>query len=299
MSLTFRQLEIFITVARLENITKAAEKLGLTQAAVSMAINEIEKLLNDNLFDRVGRRVVLNEYGRMILPKAIELMGRIRDFESYLYSDKDIKGHLVIGATRTIGTFIVPGLINQFIKQYNNVKFKLVVANTKTICELIDQYELDIGFIEGICTSESAEKFFWMKDLMYIFSSNNNPLASQEDVTPEDCEKSEWVLREKGSGTREIFENAVSNKFKILNVMAEIGSIGAIKALIENSNFLSCLSFEAIKNEVKEGKFKILNVPWLNIERDLNILFHKDKQKTNLLRNFTDFMVNAQTNDLI
>jgi DNA-binding transcriptional LysR family regulator len=297
--LTLRQLEIFITVARLENITKAAEKLGLTQAAVSMAINEIEKLLNDNLFDRVGRRVVLNEYGRVILPKAIELMGRFRDFESYLYSDNDIKGHLVIGATRTIGTFIVPGLINQFIKQYNNVKFKLVVANTKTICELIDQYELDIAFIEGICTAESVDKFFWMKDLMYIFSSNNNHLASQDVVTPEDCENSEWVLREKDSGTREIFENAVSNKLKRLNVIAEIGSIGAIKALMVNSNFLSCLSFEAIKNEVKEGKFKILNIPWLNIERDFNILFHKDKQKTNLLKNFTDFMINAQANDLI
>jgi len=90
-----------------------------------------------------------------------------------------------------------------------------------------------------------------------------------------------------------------SNKLKRLNVIAEIGSIGAIKALMVNSNFLSCLSFEAIKNEVKEGKFKILNIPWLNIERDFNILFHKDKQKTNLLKNFTDFMINAQANDLI
>jgi DNA-binding transcriptional LysR family regulator len=294
--LTFRQLEIFITVARLENITKAAEKLGLTQAAVSMAINEIEKLLDDNLFDRVGRTIVLNEYGRVILPKAVELMSRVRDFEGYLNNKSEVKGNLIIGATRTIGTFILPEFINQFAQKYTNVKFKLVIANTKTICELIDQYELDIAFIEGLCDFESADKILWMKDIMYIFSSCNNPLANQDIVSPEDCEKAMWILREKGSGTREIFENAISDKTKVLNVVAEIGGIGAIKALVLNSNFLSCLSFEAIKREVKEGKFKLLNTPWLNIERDLNILIHKEKHKTNLLKIFIDYMLSISVN---
>jgi DNA-binding transcriptional LysR family regulator len=298
MLLTFRQLEIFITVGSLENITKAAEKLKLTQAAVSMAINEIEKLLHNKLFDRVGRRIILNEYGRVLLPKAIELIGKVRDFESYLNSEKDIRGQIIIGATRTIGTFIIPRYINQFIKQYNEVKFNLIVANTKAICELVDQYELDIAFIEGLNSSKASDKTFWRKDVMYLFTSSTNPLASKDIVTPEDCEKAKWVLRENGSGTRDVFENAIAGKVKSLDIEAEIGSIGAIKALVEGGNYLSCLSFEAIRKEVDEGNFKILNTPWLNIERDLNILINKDKQKTNLLKALIDFMVNVPAENL-
>ena len=112
MVITFRQLEIFVAAARLGSVTKAAEKLFLTQAAVSMSISEMERLLDNKLFDRVGRKVLLNEYGRGIFPRAVELIKRLGDFENFIEKKEKVFGHLKLVATIAVGNYVLPPMMD-------------------------------------------------------------------------------------------------------------------------------------------------------------------------------------------
>jgi DNA-binding transcriptional LysR family regulator len=291
MLLTLRQIEFFVTVGQFESVSKAADKLCVTQAAVSMAINEIENILEKKLFDRVGRRVMLNEYGRDLFPRAVNILNRLSEFENYLINEDNLKGTLIIGATRTVGNYILPIYLKSFIKSYPGIKIQLIINNTYSITKLVENYELDVALIEGYCNSIKVDKTIWKKDRMFIFSSPRNSLCGKKIVTPNELENEKWILRETGSGTREIFERAVLNKINCLNIVAEIGSLEAIKEAIEETQFISCMSIEAIKKEINIGALKILDTPWLNIERNLHILTNKVKDKTRLLNTFIAFIM--------
>ncbi|MDY6821406.1 MAG: LysR substrate-binding domain-containing protein [Deferribacterota bacterium] len=291
MLLTLRQIEFFVTVGQFESVSKAADKLCVTQAAVSMAINEIENILEKKLFDRVGRRIVLNEYGRDLFPKAVSILNRLSEFENYLINEDNLKGKLIIGATRTVGNYILPLYLKTFIKNYPEIKIELIINNTYHITRLVENYELDVALIEGYCNSIKVKKTFWKKDRMFIFSSPKNSLCEKKVVTPNELENEKWVLREKGSGTREIFERAVLNKINYLNIVAEIGSLEAIKETVEDTEFISCMSIEAIKKEINNKTLEILNTPWLSINRDLHILTNKVKNRTRLLNTFISFIM--------
>lgn len=291
MLLTLRQIEFFVTVGQFGSVSKAADKLCVTQAAVSMAINEIENVLGKKLFDRVGRRIVLNEYGRDLFPKAVSILNRLSEFEDYLINEDNLRGKLIIGATRTVGNYILPIYLRTFIKNYPEIKIELIINNTCHITRLVENYELDVALIEGYCDSIKVDKTFWRKDRMFIFSSPKNSLCEKKIVTPNELESEKWVLREKGSGTREIFERAVLNKVNHLNIVAEIGSLEAIKETVEETEFISCMSIEAIKKEINNKTLEILNTPWLSINRDLHILTNKVKNRNRLLNAFIAFIM--------
>ena len=289
MVITFRQLEIFVVAARLSSVTKAAEKLFLTQAAVSMSISEMERLLDNRLFDRVGRKVLLNEYGRGIFPRAVELIKRLGDFENFIEKKEKVFGHLKLGATITIGNYVLPPMLAKFMKAYPEVKIEMKIANTKTICNMVDKYEIDVAFIEGSCTAKEVDKLQWLKDRLVIFASKDHPLAKKNEISVEDLKNIGWVLREKGSGTREYFEKAIISK---INIIAEIGDNEAIKNVVKTGMGISCLSYESIKSDVELNTIRILNTPWLKIRRDFLILTNCCKYKTILLETFLKYALN-------
>jgi DNA-binding transcriptional LysR family regulator len=297
MQLTFRQLQIFVAVARLGNATKAAEKLYLTQAAVSMAINEMERLLEKKLFERVGRRIVLNEYGRVMFEKAVELLNKFCDLES-LFTDKEkVTGLLKLGATITIGNYVLPPLLIGFIKKYPDVKMEIKIENTEEICKMINEYDIDVAFIEGLCGSEKVDKISWLKDSLVLFASKDNPLSNKKEININDLKNVNWILREKGSGTRQSFEKAIKGKLNNINVIAEIGSNEAIKRAVESGMGISCLSYDSIKRDVETGLLKIIQAPWIKIEREFSILTNCCKYKTTLLDCFLKYMLGMNAPD--
>lgn len=147
MRYTLRQLEIFVTVSRLESVSKASELLCLSQSATSTSLGEFERQFGIQLFDRIGKSLSINSAGKKLLPKAIELLDRAKEIESEL-SGLSGFGNMHIGATLTIGNYLANLLVSKFLQTYPESTIKLQVNNTKTIIQKIVNHELDLGMIE-------------------------------------------------------------------------------------------------------------------------------------------------------
>lgn len=150
MSISIKQLQIFVAIAHTKQVSLAAEQCFITQSAASMAISQLEALMRVTLFDRVGKRLVLNGLGSQLLPKAEEILQRIDEFAMLASSDK-LTGNLSIGASKTTGNYFLPTLMTEFLNQYSQISIDYTIENTDNIIKKVLSAEIDIGFIESDC----------------------------------------------------------------------------------------------------------------------------------------------------
>ena len=209
MSITVRQLEIFRAIYQEQTVTAAAGKIGLSQAATSQALAELENLLGRKLFDRHGRRIVLNSAGRELLPSAVQVLDRVRDIQG---PGADQPRRIGLCASLTAGNYMLPPIISRFVRRHRRYRFHVALGNTNQVVESLLQFESDAGWIEGLAHHRDLTAFPWREDELVIVARPNHPLAGRK-ATPGDLAKADWVLREKGSGTRAVFESAVEGKF--------------------------------------------------------------------------------------
>ncbi len=295
MEITFRNLEIFSAVARYKTIGKAAENLYLSQSAVSMALSEFEKKIGVKLFDRVGRKLILNNYGEKVLFEANIILKRIEELEN-IFKHSVLSGCLAIGGTQTIGNYVLPKIVGDFKTKHDDVDLCLVIDNTKNIFEKLINFEIDIAFVEGIVNSKFVYVIPWLEDEIIIFSSPKNPLSKKRKITLKDLEDAKWILREQGSGTRDIFEREVYKKLKNIDIYLEVSQTEAIKHLVESNIGIGALSILAIKKDIESKRLIKLNIPF-KIKREFKILVHKKKYQTSILKEFIKHSVNiAQQN---
>ncbi|HSO08865.1 MAG TPA: LysR substrate-binding domain-containing protein, partial [Desulfoprunum sp.] len=208
MSITLRQLEIFIAVAETAQVTKASKKLFVTQSAVSMALAELENQLGGSLFDRHGRSLLLNARGRYLLPLAKDITCQVSNIETIMSERNDtLEGHIDIVASTTLGNYILPYLVGAFRRVHPRVYVNLLVFNTRYAEKLILDGEMDIGFVEGpLSKNKELRVHPWFQDELVILVGATDPLAHNDvfDVK-RDIKDRKWILREKGSGTDAIF----------------------------------------------------------------------------------------------
>ena len=207
MKYSLRQLEIFVAISRTESVSRASEALSLSQSATSTALSELERQFDLQLFDRVGKSLRINETGQQLLPRAVELLDRAKEIENLLQGHAGF-GHMRIGATLTVGNYLATILVARFLQEHPESRIQLKVHNTSTIVQQIANHELDLGLIEGDCNHPDIEVQPWIADELVVFSAPDHPLASQRKVSLERLLQVDWILREKGSGTRETFDRA-------------------------------------------------------------------------------------------
>jgi len=287
MDISLRHLEIFIAIAKYKSIVKASEKLYLSQSAISMALSELENKLGVKLFDRVGRRLVLNTYGEKLFIEATEIIERIEEIKKN-FSKKEVLGKIIIGGTQTIGNYVLPEIIANFKKNYENVEIFLEIGNTEKIVEKLLNFEIDVAFVEGIVMNNNLESIKWIDDEIVVFTNINDKILKKKKVTIKDLEKAKWILREKGSGTREIFEKTIFSKVKNFNIYLEANQIKAIKKLVASGAGWGALSKKTLIDDIEFNKLKILNLPF-KIKREFKILIHKKKYRTEILKKFLEF----------
>jgi len=287
VNFTLRQLEIFKEVATTGHVTNSSEALGISQSAISMALQELEANLNTKFFERRNKKLILNENGRLLLDKASSLLKEFEELENSFLEDS-VSGKLRIGASQTVGDYIMPALIYAFMQKYPDAKCELVVANTKEIISQIDSGELDIGFIEGHVNDNKIETKLWKEDELVVVASNRKEFAKDEYKIDELCQK-KWILREKGSGTRAIFEEALGDSFSKLNIFLTLGHTEAIKKLVEQSEAITCVSRLAVQRELNDGRLFELKIKNYTFKRKLPRLLHKEKYKSKLLKSFMEF----------
>lgn len=302
MRYTLRQLEIFVAVCRLESVSKAADHLCLSQSATSTSLGELERQFGIKLFDRIGKSLSINNAGKKLLPQALELIDRAKEIESEL-SGYAVFGDMHIGATLTIGNYLTNLLVAKFLQNFPESRIKLQVQNTETIIKKVLTHELDLGMIEGDCDHPDLKIQPWIADELVIFCGPNHPLINTKNVSLEDLLKESWVLREKGSGTRETFDRVFENELSQIDIKLELEHTEAIKRAVESSIGIGCISRLALKNELETGSLVALEIENLKLDRFFNFLWSKNKYQTNGVKQFltmcTDITEGIQRSDQI
>ena len=273
MQITLRQLEIFAAIYREGSVTRAAHRLALSQAATSQALAELENQLQRRLFDRNGRRIVGNAAGRELLPAASEVLDRVREIEA---GTGRRPLNLNLFASLTVGNYMLPPLIARFTRRRREAHFHLAIGNTEHVVASLLQFESDAGWIEGFSRHPDLAAFPWREDRLVIVAPPGHALAGKR-ASPAILAEARWVLREKGSGTREVFDDAIANSFRPLHPPVELGGIGAIKRAVMCGAGLSCISRSAVEPELKTGQLRRVYAPWLDLRRQIVVLIHRRK----------------------
>ena len=302
MKYSLRQLEIFVAVSKTEIVSRAAEALSLSQSATSTALSELERQFDLQLFDRVGKSLHINETGRQLLPRAVELLDRAHEIEALLQGHAGF-GYMKIGATLTVGNYLATLLVARFLQEHSESRIQLQVHNTSTIVQQIVNHELDLGLIEGDTHHPDIEVQPWIADELVVFSAPGHRLAKAKSVPIEQLVQEPWILREKGSGTRETFDRALSNHHAKLNIRLELEHTEAIKRAVESGLGIGCISRLALKDAFSRGSLVPIATPDLNLGRYFYFVWHKQKYQTTGMREFVtmckEVTASATRSDLV
>jgi DNA-binding transcriptional LysR family regulator len=279
MHYTLRQLEVFLAVARTQNISRAAEALAMSQSAVSGSLSDLEGHFDIQLFDRIGKRIQLNEFGRALRPRAEALLEQAVDLENAFRNHTDI-GRLQIGATLTIGNYLAVELMARFMREQPDAQITLEVANTQEIVNKIVNFELDIALVEGELSHSELEITPWHEDELIVFCSPQHPLAVKTSLTDSDLLEATWILREMGSGTRQTFDRAMHGLLPHLNIMLELQHTEAIKRAVEAGLGIGCISRVALRDAFRRGSLIPLTLPHRDLHRHFYFIIHRHKYRS-------------------
>ncbi len=292
MSITLRQLEIFIAVAETAQVTKASKKLFVTQSAVSMALAELENQLGGSLFDRHGRSLLLNARGRFLLPLAKDITSQVSSIETIMSERNDtLEGKIEVVASTTLGNYIMPYLIGAFKRVHPNVHVNLQVQNTRLAEQLVCTGESDVGFVEGpVLEQEVILSRPWFEDELVILCGPSDPLSHNETFNMEtDLKGKKWIMRESGSGTRATVSERFGKYMADVNIVMEMGHPEAVKRAVESGAGITCLSALSICREAEHGWLKGLRVEGLDMRRQLKIIQRRDQKISDALAEFLSF----------
>lgn len=283
MALNFHQLHIFHTVADKGSFSTAAQALHMTQPAVTMQIQTLEEQLGVKLFVRTTKKIELTEAGRELIPYAKRSIDLIRETEEAMaeYCRK-LTGRLHLGASLTVGEYMIPRLLGPFNEEYPQVTVSLKVINTTQIIEEITQHTLNFGLVEAPVEHPDMQSEAVLSDELKLIVPSCHPLAGEAKITADQALAYPFVLREKGSGTRRVMEEELQRcgiDPRDMRIVLELGSTGAVKSAVEANLGLSILSQSAVKHEVALGILQARTIEGIRFNRN----FYAVHLKTALL----------------
>jgi DNA-binding transcriptional LysR family regulator len=286
MAITLRQLEIFELVASSGRVTTASAQLLISQSAVSMALAELERITGAPLFERQGKRLLLNDRGRLLLPEAREIVHRVRPAEQMLREALDEPlGILRVGTSTTIGNYLLPSLLAEFARRYPRATPQLQVANTHQIEAAMESGELDVGLVEGPNHLAALQATPWRGDELVVVVGRGHPWEREATADGPMLAGAAWIIRERGSGTREVFETAMAAQGIDFTVALELGHTEAVKKAVEAGLGVSCLSRLAVAREIEHGWLRGIATP-LDLSRRLTLLTRPERYRSKLLETF-------------
>jgi DNA-binding transcriptional LysR family regulator len=256
MRYSLRQLEVFLATARYENVTRAAEALAMSQSAASGSLRELENQFGVKLFDHL-----------LAQAQALELA----------LAGRAAIGRLQVGATLTIGNYIAVNMIADFRRRFPQAEIALHVANTEAIAERVASFELDMGLIEGELQHANLDIAPWRDDELVVFAAPGHPLAKVAALSDADLVALPWIVRERGSGTRQAFDRAMRGILSELHIAMELQHTEAIKRAVEAGLGVGCLSRVCLTDAFKRGSLVPLPVPGRDFHREWYLIMHREK----------------------
>lgn len=290
MRLTLRKLELFCAIARTGSTTAGAEAAALSQSAISAALADLESTLGATLFDRIGKRLVLNDAGRALLPEALDLLDRAQILEErFSHGAAKARAHFRLAASTTIGNYLLPALMADFRAQMPHATLDVWIGNTEAVAARVQAFEADLGMIEGACHTPDLKVVRWRDDELVVVASAHDPLAAEAKKAPlrtARLKTASWLLREPGSGTREMVEHALLPHLHHLESGTTLGSSEAIKHAVVAGLGISCLSRILVQDMIDDGRLRELSTTLPRLGRRFSLIYRNDKKLSSALTAF-------------
>jgi len=279
MRYSLRQIEVFLEVARRESVSLAAKELAMSQSAVSEALADLESQFEVQLFDRRGRRLQLNGLGSALRSRAESLYAQAHELEQAFAMRAEI-GLLRVGATLSIGNYLTAPLMARFMREHPGTRVTLDVANTEEIERKVLNFEIDVGLVEGEVQAPELTVTRWCDDELVVFCAPNHPYAKKRELSDQDLLEAPWIVRERGSGTRQAFEHAMHGILPELNLVLELQHTEAIKSAVRAGLGLGCVSRIALAEAFRHKGLLPCRVPQRDFRRGFFFVQHKHKYQS-------------------
>lgn len=292
--MNLRQLELFTEVAETGIVSHAAKKLYMSQPAVSQTIADLEDSLGLKLFDRLKHKMQLTFAGEILYQYSKKILSLVDEAESQMLDMANLKmGRLRLGASTTIGIYLLPHLLGEFKQQYETIQSTCVIDNTSVIEEMLLTNQLDIGFVEGLVHSAEIEIQKVMDDEIWLICSPQHRWAREVRlvIDPVEIAGEALILREQGSGTREVVEKKLKEHNVCYEVWHVLNNTEAIKRAVAADIGIAFISQMAVKDEMESGRLVNVKLNGLPITREFKLIWHKDKYRSPLLNAFIQFVI--------
>ncbi|OMC80380.1 LysR family transcriptional regulator [Paenibacillus odorifer] len=270
-------LRVFVTVAELSHFSKAGEALNLSQPGVSLHIRNLENELGAKLLHRSSKQVRLTEAGSILYKHAKQILAHFDEASQEIHMLQDeVTGSIHIGASFTIGEYILPARLADFANQYPQVKLQVTIGNTEEIIGGVKSNELDIGFIEGEVHENDLNVTPYMKDEMIMVAPATHPLSKAISVEQSMLQDQVWVLREHGSGTRAFSDHFLQEEDISVKRSYVFNSSQGVKEAVASGLGIAMLSRWIVRKELESGEVKELPIRQHHLERQFSIIRHQE-----------------------
>jgi DNA-binding transcriptional LysR family regulator len=287
MSMNLNHLAIFDAVAQTGSMTLGAERLDISQPAVSKQVQELERVLGVHLFDRIGRRVHLSQAGEILADYAQRLFALAHEVEDAMADVRAAgRGRLAIGASTTIGSYLLPGVLAEFSRRHPRVELLVQIENTEQVHRRLAGHELDLGLTEGLVEQDELDAEVFHRDELVMIAAPGHRLARASRVPLSAVRAEQFILREPGSGTRAVEERALARLKLMVRVVMALGSTEAIKRVVAEGVGLAIVSRLAVAEECAAGNLVVLPVSGLPIQRPLHLVRRKGRRDGPALQAF-------------
>ncbi len=273
MTLNLHHLRVFAAVAEHGGFSRAAVALRLSQPAVSKTVQELERQAGLALFDRAGRTPRLTEAGETLFARARELFGVARIAEEELGALRGLeRGILRVGASTTVATYFLPQLLARFHEQHPGITLRVLSANTRAVARRLLEGRLDIALVEGPVSHERISVATWREDELVVIAPAAHPLVRKRRVVAADLATEPFILREPGSGTREVAEASLAEHGVHPSATMQLGSTEAIKQAVAAGLGLAVVSRASAADQLALGYIAVVRVRGISFRRDLTEL---------------------------
>lgn len=284
-----RDLQVFLSVARHLNYTRAGEEVSLSQPSVSVRMRQLEHDLGLKLFEQLGKKVALTEAGQLLVPYATRVIAAIADAREAMEELQGLeRGSVRIGASTTPGMYLIPRTIAHFKRRYPKIEVHLAVKDTREIEEGVIRNEFDFGFVGGHLAGDEVTVLPWITDELVLIVPVGHRLGGQRIVKPQDLSHEQFVFREQGSATRAVVANHL-RKFRIkAEAVMEIANPESVKKAVQSGLGIAFISAFAVETELQAKTLIAVKIQNLEIHRELKIVYRRDKHLNPAAKAFLD-----------
>ncbi|GAB4364619.1 MAG: LysR family transcriptional regulator [Deltaproteobacteria bacterium] len=287
-------LRTFLAVRKHRNYTRAAEEIFLTQPAVSRQVHQLEEELGVRLFEQIGKSLHLTDAGETLAVEAEKLLGAMERTAEAVRSHRSAeRGSVRIGASTTPGFYLLPDLLGRFHRRFPKVALHYTVENSLAIERKIVRNELDLGFVGAHLSTEELLLTPLLEDEIVCFTSPSHHLSKVRHIAPDRLEEELWVLREKGSATRRIFEEWLSSRKGAIRRSIELSCPETCKALVRSGIGVSFLSVHGLRSEFRAKRLVRVPVRGMSLKRPIFLARHSEKRNTPVMEIFLAIVESA------